>query len=296
MRAGEVFRGTLERLDRAFTVELLASAPEEGEGILKPPVRDDDIVSAARRNAFARVLVGLVHADGAADVHEIAQVELRTGRITGRRPVSAADLLAAETPIGEGIECLAERPFYLVLRHRKVTGILTRADFNKLPVKTYLNTLLVRLEAVLDEAVEKEWPDGGWLRLLSADQRLKISDLFERRQRQDREIPLLSCAQLPDKFVLGRRIPGLNGVFKEAGGRRRDVTDEILALRNDLAHGRDPVRGSADDAVGVPGNTRGIPSGGIAKLRSQVDCIRALIDRVSDFCETSGCPPGRTPT
>jgi hypothetical protein len=220
LKAGEIFRGTLERLDRAFTVELLSSAPEVGEGILKPPAREDDIVAAARRNSFARVLVGLVRADGAADVHEIAQVDLRAGRITGRRPVSAGDLLSAETPIGVGIECLAERPFYLVLRHRKVTGILTRADFNQLPVKTYLNTLLVRLEAVLDEAVEKEWPDGAWVSLLPADRQRQISGLLERRRKQDREIPLLSCAQLPDKFVLGRRSPCLKGAFRGAGRRQ----------------------------------------------------------------------------
>lgn len=281
MKATEIYRGTLARLDGAFTVELLASGLVEGEGLLRQPLGDEHIGAAARRNGFSQVLL---RGSVGPEIREVACVRSRPVRIS-RRGVCAADLVAAETPIGEGINYLAGRSFSLVLKYGEVVGILTRADFNKLPVRSYVLTLLMRLEAVMDEAIEREWPKERWLNLVGATGIEKINQIHTERKRGGRELPLVSCASFAQKFSLCRRSEGLAKLFEETEREMGKSVRELPSLRNDVAHVVDLVRGPADDGAG---GGRTPPDGfqqGMQRLRSQVQGIRRLVDGIAQFLD-----------
>lgn len=123
--------------------------------------------------------------------------------------------------------------FFLVIDSSKFTGIVTKADLNKQPIRVSVFELLSIYEQLLTDRLEVCLAgDDSWLQDLSESEVTRLESQFEREQRAGLELTLISCAALGLKVqVAWKRLEELHSF------ERADV-DRITKLRNTVSHGK----------------------------------------------------------
>jgi CBS domain-containing protein len=141
-------------------------------------------------------------------------------------------LIAAEEPLVNFIRLIADPPYYrLVLQGSKITGIVTRSDLIKLPVRLLIFARLTYLEMIMAEIINTRCPDeADWMALLSEHRRLAVMKEQHRHQRDKSDLPLLEMTSILDKGDIVQKLLGLDDSFPH------DL-DEMRKLRNKVAHG-----------------------------------------------------------
>jgi len=152
-------------------------------------------------------------------------------------PISVATVIAENLPIVEVFEALYENPFLFVLRGRRIEGIVTKADLQRIPVRILMFGLITLLEMNLREIVRNQYGEGDWVEALNKTRMDKARKLQEERNEQDTGIGLLECVQLCDLRdivakgpLLHEMFPGLSPIPFEK------CLKEIEDYRNNLAH------------------------------------------------------------
>jgi hypothetical protein len=76
------------------------------------------------------------------------------------QPLTEAMLIAAQEPLTQFISLMANRPPYrLVIRSGRITGIVTRSDLLKLPVRLFAFTLVTHLELLMTDIIRAKYLD-----------------------------------------------------------------------------------------------------------------------------------------
>jgi hypothetical protein len=85
-------------------------------------------------------------------------------------PLSSAMLVSGNLPLPEFIPLMRDRRYWLVVRGTGATGLVTRSDVLKLPVRLYAFSLVIHLETIMATLICILYPDGHarWLNELSA--------------------------------------------------------------------------------------------------------------------------------
>jgi hypothetical protein len=182
--------------------------------------------------------------------------DLRGARVCGDvlRAFDGDEVVAAETPLDEGLRRLTGRDRVFVTAFGQVAGIVTWTDVQKPPVRMWLFGLVSLLEDAFAGLIEAWHPDDTWTDLISAGRRRKAEELLRDRRRMGSglELRLIDCLQLPDKGLIllrheeTRRL--LDVGSKEAGER---TLKKLAQLRNSLAHAQDIVTGDWDMILGL---------------------------------------------
>jgi hypothetical protein len=132
---------------------------------------------------------------------------------------------------------LKQRERVFVSTINGVSGIITRADLNKPPVRLYLFGLISLLEMHMQFWVATEYPDDTWQGVLPEKRLEKAREVFADRVIADEGVTLLDCIQFCDKknlfarrheLLLRLQLPSKN----ETGLLLKHAED----LRNNLAH------------------------------------------------------------
>jgi len=121
------------------------------------------------------------------------------GRVSEQaRPLDDSILVEAGEPLIDFIPLMAAPPYYrLVLQGARITGIVTRSDLLKLPVRLLGFALVTNLELVMKEVIEKHLPEESeWLRLLSDKRKAKVLEKQERYAPKRMEPPLAGADRL----------------------------------------------------------------------------------------------------
>jgi hypothetical protein len=159
----------------------------------------------------------------------------------------------------------------LVLERERLRYVVTRADLNRLPVRTYLSTQLAHLEGLLAEFIDKRLPDNDWLPLLVEKRQAEARSLYEMKKNDDFDTRLIDCTLLSDKMQIVRDEPEVVGApSKTQVGKQ---AQQILKLRNRLAHNLSPLPPLEDDGD---------------QLRNHLLHGQPLVDRgdLSRLCDT----------
>ena len=131
-----------------------------------------------------------------------------------------------------------------VLDRNRISGIVTRGDLQKAPVRMMLFGLLTLLEMKMLQFIRIYYPQGFW-QILLKDQRLNrakelMADLQDRNEATD----LTDCLQFCDKRVIILKTPE---IWKQIGLKSKGSGDKFLKvaekLRNNLAHAQDIIMG-----------------------------------------------------
>ena len=142
-------------------------------------------------------------------------------------------LVAAEQPLDKFLALMAEPPYYrLVLDGVQVSGIVTRSDLLKLPVRLLAFTLVTSLETMMKDVITDSFPnDADWWGYLSDGRREKICTRQADFKKKRMDPPILDLTEYCDKYTILFKHFDLGDQFKSELVKAED-------LRNAVAHGR----------------------------------------------------------
>jgi CBS domain-containing protein len=161
------------------------------------------------------------------------------------RRLGPTDLVSDSTPVLDLFPILAQRPRVFVLQGNRVTGVVSRSDLQKPPIRMLLFSLVTFLEMHLQRLVTALYPDADWQRHLSRSRVRLAERLYAERRERDEAIELIDCLQFCDKRDLVLRAAGSVAKFGLPTRRALErFLNDAEELRDLLAHGQDLVAGS----------------------------------------------------
>ena len=233
----EDLRGLFER---AVTVRFIA-----GFNLVTCDADEDVAAARARMDAHGYDMLPVVTAG--AILGYVERDNLEDGRCSAcERKLGPSDLVSDATPVLDLLPILRDRQRVFVLQGNRVTGIASRSDLQKAPVRMLLFTLVTLLEMHLQRLVVAHYPLSEWPPPLS-QARLQLAErMFAERRDRNEQLELVDCLQFCDKRDLVLRVSAALGYL---GFPTRRALERFLnqaeALRDLLAHGQDLVAGSS---------------------------------------------------
>ena len=133
-------------------------------------------------------------------------------------------LISDSTPISEIFSILSEKDFSFVLSGNQISGIITRADINKPPVRIYLFGLISLFEMHLNAWINHYFPKNRWIEKVPDKRMRKASQIFKIRKGDNQDLSLLECMQMCDK----RNLLLIRPPFLKEFGFNDDSFDSLL--------------------------------------------------------------------
>ncbi|MFB2922181.1 MULTISPECIES: CBS domain-containing protein [Aerosakkonema] len=157
-----------------------------------------------------------------------------------------SELIAASTPLIELLRILRYKTKVFVLDRDRVSGIVTRGDLQKAPVRMLLFGLVTLLEMQILRLVRIYYPNDSWQPFVKSDRVALAKKLWHDRQAKNEAMNLTDYLQFSDKreLILAKtEIVDRLGLKSKRAGERFLKSAE--ALRNKLAHAQDLVNDSS---------------------------------------------------
>jgi hypothetical protein len=173
---------------------------------------------------------------GYVELSDVEGVEVITSWTSFQPP----SLITDSTPIIDLLSIMRDRARVFVLERDCATGIVTRGDLQKAPVRMLLFGIVTLLEMNFLRIIRSHFPDDSWRHHLPLRRLEKAEKLFKSLRKSKEEIDATDCLELCDKSALliqDDEIRRKLGFSSKAQGRR--VLSSIERFRNDLAHGQD---------------------------------------------------------
>lgn len=278
-----LFHNTMLALERDLQCWLIASDLVPDEGVFPLETPEHVILAHAAEKGYSRIALSVRGNGSDTLITHVALMDLSGRSPFELRPIVAEDVISGSTPIDLAIELLSRREFYFVLQPDRIRKILTRSDLNRLPVRTYLHTLLDHVEGLLAAWCNHAYPEDSWLGLLSHKRRTAIRALYEEKRSQDLDTRRIDCTYLSDKAAILRSDPAKLTARLPPGQALGEQSEAVCRLRNRLGHGMPPLGREADylrnqlrhgGALSKPAD--------LCWLKEVVATLRAWIDALSE--------------
>ena len=166
-------------------------------------------------------------------------------------PLTPEWLVSRDTAIPDVVQLFAEKrtPCLFVFFRQEVIGIVTPADLNKLPARTYFYNLLAELEMTIAEIVRRQYgtKQDNILNLLGKQD--ELDEIKQKMAESDLSIDIVHWLDLSDLVNLAckndilRKSLGFPSA-KQVGKKMNGLVD----MRHDIMH---PVRLILDDYTGI---------------------------------------------
>ncbi len=234
-----------QRLLHVFTTNFTAldiaeSLPMFDEGV---PIED------VEKSLNAHQVIG-VSRNGFVVGYRCRQVE--HGNYSDACALSEEQTVESWEQFNSVIKRLKENDFVLVRAFGKVSGIVTRADFQKPPARMWLFGMVTIIEMELEKLIQRRFPNEGWTSLVSQGRLEKAQEIRDLRATKSQTASLASCLQLSDKGQIIASDPELR---EQAGFNSKSQGNKHIrrleSLRNLLAHSQDIVSNDWDTIVGL---------------------------------------------
>ena len=177
----------------------------------------------------------------------VSRTDLQRGRSCAEclREFRYGDLITDSTPLVDVFSALGESNRCYVLAGRAVTGIVTRADLEKPPVRMMIFGMVTLLEMHLSHLVGRLYPDGIWQERLATTRLKQAHELLQQRKERGEDLGLLQCLQFCDKrdLVVASE-PGREVLEVRSRNHGTAVLKEVEDLRNRVAHAQDLISGT----------------------------------------------------
>jgi predicted transcriptional regulator len=154
------------------------------------------------------------------------------------------EIVSINIPLAEAISILQNKERLFVFSKNTISGIVTRADLQKQPVRLFIFGFISLLEMHLLEIIRKYFPNESWKRNISKDRLKDAMNLYTERKKRNEEIDLDSCLQLADKReIIGRNKELLSKLGFESKKKWEKEITRIENIRNKLAHSQELEKG-----------------------------------------------------
>ncbi len=152
------------------------------------------------------------------------------------RAISPNLLISDSTPIAEIFSVLSEMDFAFVVCGKHISGIITKADINKPPVRIYLFGMTSLFEMHLNVWVNHYYRENSWTEEVPEQRMQEASKIYELRKGNNQELSLLECLQLCDKRDLLAKSQRFREDFNFSRGSFDSFVKGVEKIRNELAH------------------------------------------------------------
>lgn len=154
----------------------------------------------------------------------------------------ATEIVQEHDTLTTVLQRLAATPIVYVRMMGEVSGIITKGDLQKAPVRLWLFGLLSLLEMHFLRLIRASFGDGSWTSSLSAERLSKAQGLLRERQRRNEAIDLADCLQFADKAKIVSAAERLRLALGFESRHAFDhLTEELKRLRDQLAHSNDII-------------------------------------------------------
>lgn len=167
--------------------------------------------------------------------------ELRAGQV-GEHLIrfNEDELINESDPLLETLAALRVRKWVFIRFLGNPSGIVTRGDLQKTPVRMWLFGITSLLEIHLLRRIRANYPGNEWVDCLTPNRLEKTQQIFADRQRRDDAIDLAECLQLSDKATIFKKSSGLLTLLGFDNPRAwRSFMAGVEDLRNRVAHSND---------------------------------------------------------
>ena len=110
--------------------------------------------------------------------------------------------VAETTSILDILRLLRDSPRIFVVIMDQISGIVTKGDLQKAPVRMYLFGVLSLLEMQLLRLIRRAFPDDAWKPLLSSTRIEAATRLLDDRRKRNEALGLADCLQFGDKVTI----------------------------------------------------------------------------------------------
>jgi len=160
------------------------------------------------------------------------------------------DLISNATPLIDVLSILRDKNRVFVLSGDIVTGIITRADLQKPPVRILLFGLVSLLEIHLSYLIRKYYPADTWKKKLKEQRLASAEKLMKERVGRNENLDLIDCLQFCDKRDLATKHPKICQILHfESKTPGLKLLGGIRKIRNKLAHSQDIVEGTTWEEI-----------------------------------------------
>lgn len=157
-----------------------------------------------------------------------------------------SDCLRDRDPISSALAALETRPRVWVRTRTGVTGIVTRGDLQKAPVRMWLFAGVSLLEMQMLRVIRARYPDRSWKSLVSDNRRRYAERNLDTLRRRNEGTDLEDCLGFSDKARIVLSAPEMVKYFGFPSEQvAQEKLREIQTLRNLLAHSQDIVSSDA---------------------------------------------------
>jgi hypothetical protein len=154
-------------------------------------------------------------------------------------------VISNDTRIVDILRLIQNKERLFVLENDQVSGIITRGDLQKAPVRLLFFGLLTLFEMNIQKLIEIFYSDGSWEEFVIAPRLNGAKGRHRKKKEMNADIGLLECLYLKDKCDIvtsGREIWEI--FSKEFDIDKPDKLYKIKDLRDKIDHPQDIARGS----------------------------------------------------
>ncbi len=227
----------MAQFERAFTVSNIATFSPETCGLSDDasavlgrfpdfdqfPVKDRSAtVGVLERPASGKGLTGTV--------------------VSNMTPLAEALITSSDEPIQRLLPAFKHQRYFLVLRGRRITGLVTQSDLVKLPVRLLAFSFVTHLERLMTKLITAAYPEEHqWVSRLPAKRREKMEQKLSWLRADRLDPPLIELIDYGDKRRLVGQALSMSADFDSE-------VKEVEKLRNQVAH----AASYADDEEQLP--------------------------------------------
>jgi hypothetical protein len=148
--------------------------------------------------------------------------------------------LEESAPMLDALEALGSKDWVFIQFLGNHSGIITRGDLQKAPMRMWLFGLISLLEMQLLRCIREAHPNDTWTEFIGAERLAAARRLHVQRQVRNDAIDLAECLQLADKKTAFARSPRLSELIAPQSKRTWEkFMSDVENLRNRLAHAND---------------------------------------------------------
>lgn len=182
-------------------------------------------------------VAGVKETEGGDVIGYVLTDELGKGDLRKYVRIISTDLLISDsTPIAEIFSVLSEMDFAFVISGKHISGIITKADINKPPVRIYLFGMTSLFEMHLSAWVNHYYSEDSWVEKVPKQRMKDAAKIYKLRKGNNQELSLLECLQLCDKRDLLAKSKQFREDFDVSRGSFDSFVKGVEKVRNELAH------------------------------------------------------------
>ena len=168
----------------------------------------------------------------------VQYADLEDGVVGDHRKVfDSSKVLNESDPMLDTLEALKDSRWVFIKFLGNPSGIVTRGDLQKAPMRMWLFGLISLFEMQLRRRIREQYPKGEWIEYLSEKRRDKAKLLFSERKERKEEIDLVECIYLTDKATVFHKSNALKDVLSIQNKKEwASFMVKLSDLRNKLAH------------------------------------------------------------